>query len=104
MHQLGGREFANGKQRLGFAEDAGFVPFNPQPGWVSQNQIEAAALAEDIGKSQFLVHEAPCGSDGFDGGETREVFAQLFDTQLAEFVVQVGLGHSGSKHGLNGAE
>ena len=47
------------------------------------------------------MHEAAGDGDGFDGGDAREVFTQLFDAQLAEFVVQIRLGRRTGEDGLH---
>ncbi len=56
-----------------------FVPFHLEPGRVPQYQIEPPRWLKTSAKVSSPVHEAAGGSDGFHGGNTREVFAQLFD-------------------------
>ena len=74
------------------------------PAALAAAKAEAAALGEDIGKGQLPVHEAAGAGDGLHLLDAREVVAQFADAQLAEFVVQVGLGRGGGEHGLDGAE
>src|SRR5690606_29951248 len=80
--------------RVVIAEDAALLPLHLAPGRVTQGDIEAAAVGEEIGEGELPVEEAVVLAQvvcQLQGGE-EGVGEELFEVELAALVAHLAGG------------
>ena len=90
-HGIAGADLANDDMRIVLRQDALLVPLQFHPRRITNDEVEAAALGEDVDEDELPMEEALAGGD-FAGGlrereETVEILeGGVFSEGLDEFV------------------